>query len=62
MPATWKGWSVADMKSIRLVQGIEEEPRPDKKPYEAELTRLQAELVEMQEWVRTSGQRLVVVF
>ena len=30
--------------------------------YELELFRLQAELVEMQEWVRTSGARLVVIF
>lgn len=30
--------------------------------YEAELTRLQSELVEMQEWIRTTGSRLVVVF
>ena len=30
--------------------------------YEAELLRLQAELVTMQEWVRVSGSRLVVVF
>lgn len=30
--------------------------------YERELLRLQAELVEMQEWVRASGSRLVVVF
>lgn len=30
--------------------------------YEAELTRLQTELVEMQEWVRTTGARLVVLF
>ena len=33
-----------------------------KKPYERELFRLQAELVTLQEWVRTEGQRLVVVF
>ena len=33
-----------------------------RKVYEAELLRLQAELVTMQEWVRTSGARLVVVF
>lgn len=32
------------------------------KQYEAELTRLQAELVEMQEWVRVTGSRLVVLF
>lgn len=30
--------------------------------YERELFRLQAELVSLQEWVRTSGQRLVVLF
>jgi polyphosphate kinase len=30
--------------------------------YETELFRLQGELVKMQEWVRTSGSRLVVVF
>lgn len=30
--------------------------------YEAELNRLQAELVEMQEWVKATGARVVVVF
>ncbi|XVX22090.1 polyphosphate kinase 2 [Actinomycetota bacterium] len=34
----------------------------DKKVYEAELLRLQEQLVEMQEWVRTTGQRLVIAF
>ena len=33
-----------------------------KAAYEAELLRLQAELVTMQEWVRSEGARLVVVF
>ena len=36
--------------------------RMPKKPYERELLRLQSELVQMQEWVTTSGARLVVVF
>jgi polyphosphate kinase len=36
--------------------------RLPKKPYERELLRLQGELVQMQEWVRTSGARLVVIF
>jgi polyphosphate kinase len=36
--------------------------RLPKKPYEKELSRLQAELVNLQEWVRTEGERLVVVF
>ncbi|QQS02895.1 MAG: polyphosphate kinase 2 [Austwickia sp.] len=34
----------------------------DKDLYEAELLHLQEQLVEMQEWVRTTGQRLVVIF
>jgi polyphosphate kinase 2 len=37
-------------------------PKLPKKVYERELLRLQGQLVEMQEWVRTSGARLVVVF
>ena len=36
--------------------------RLPKKVYEAELRRLQAELVMMQEWVRQQGVRLVLVF
>jgi polyphosphate kinase 2 len=36
--------------------------RMNKRLYEIELFRLQAELVEMQEWVRTTGARLVVIF
>ena len=36
--------------------------RVPKKAYEAELLRLQAELVTMQEWVRETGHRLVLVF
>jgi polyphosphate kinase 2 (PPK2 family) len=33
-----------------------------RKIYETELFRLQAELVKLQEWVRTEGARLVVAF
>ena len=36
--------------------------RVPRKVYEAELLRLQAELVTMQEWVRSAGARLVVIF
>jgi len=36
--------------------------RLPKKAYEAELYRLQAELVRVQEWTRTSGARIVVIF
>ncbi|MBK8445757.1 MAG: polyphosphate kinase 2 [Micropruina sp.] len=37
-------------------------PKLDNELYEDELHRLQAELVEMQEWIRQEGQRLVVIF
>ncbi len=37
-------------------------PRLRRKPYQKELFRLQAELVTMQEWVRSTGARVVVVF
>ncbi len=36
--------------------------RMDAAVYERELRRLQAELVTLQEWVRATGQRIVVVF
>lgn len=36
--------------------------RMDKSLYEAELLRLQAELVEMQQWVKSTGNRVVIVF
>jgi len=44
--------------------GAEEEEvaRMPRKIYETELFRLQAELVKLQEWVRTEGARLVVIF
>jgi len=38
------------------------EKRYPKALYEAELFRLQAELVQLQEWVRAEGQRVVIVF
>src|SRR4051795_5564227 len=37
-------------------------PKLSSSVYKAELFRLQAELVTMQEWVRDTGQRIVVVF
>jgi polyphosphate kinase 2 len=45
-----------------MAKKTEATPRLDKKLYEAELRRLQAELVTMQEWVRESGARVVVLF
>jgi polyphosphate kinase 2 len=40
----------------------EEAARMPRKIYEKELFRLQGELVKLQEWVRTEGARVVVVF
>jgi polyphosphate kinase len=37
-------------------------PRLKKSVYEAQLLRLQAELVTMQEWVRREGERVLVIF
>jgi polyphosphate kinase len=37
-------------------------PEISNKVYEAELFRLQTELVKLQEWVRASGTRIVVIF
>ena len=37
-------------------------PRLNRKLYERELYRLQAELVSMQEWVRVEGARILVIF
>ncbi len=37
-------------------------PRLDRRLYEKELSRLQAELVSMQEWVRAEKARIVVIF
>lgn len=42
--------------------GGKKDGRLSKKVYEAELYRLQAELVKLQEWVREEGVRLVVLF
>ena len=38
------------------------QPKLPNKVYEAELFRLQTELVTMQEWVRAKGARIVVIF
>ncbi len=38
------------------------QPKVKNKVYEAELFRLQAELVKMQQWIKVTGTRLVVIF
>jgi polyphosphate kinase len=40
----------------------EAKPKMKTKPYEEEMTRLQGELVAMQEWVKATGAKVMVVF
>ena len=63
--------STKSTRSETTVQpsGIEEfdatsaaKPKMKKKEYEAEMRRLQGELVAMQEWVKASGAKVMVVF
>ena len=51
-----------DRRSDGQAQGASPGKRVPKKLYESELYRLQAELVQMQEWIKQEGHRLVVVF
>jgi polyphosphate kinase len=48
-----------DKKPPRLLDGTQKLPRG---VYQAELFRLQGELVKMQEWMRSAGARIVVIF
>ena len=48
-----------DKKAARQLNGPQRLPR---QLYETELYRLQGELVKMQEWMRTEGARIVVIF
>ena len=49
--------------SVDAVTGKSPTPRKlPKKVYEAELFRLQTEFVKLQEWVRHTGARIVIVF
>ena len=49
-------------KGTKKIQKTTVKKRMKKKVYENELIRLQAELVEMQEWVRKTGARVVIIF
>ena len=47
---------------LRQVTGLRRKSSVDRRTYFHELFRLQAELVKVQEWTRTTGARIVVIF
>jgi polyphosphate kinase 2 len=57
-----KSTATTKKKKTAAEESTERPTRLKKKVYEAELFRLQAELVSMQEWVRTSGARVMIIF
>ena len=61
-PSSAAGTTLTDMSKGRASAGSGKHPRLSRKAYEAELFRLQAELVKVQAWVKAEGQRLVIVF
>lgn len=52
----------AQAKAAKQAEKNRRGPKIDNEVYEAELFRLQAELVKVQQWVRATGARIVVVF
>lgn len=54
--------TMAKSRKVEKVPKTTVRERIPARVYEAELFRLQAELVTLQEWVRSTGQRLVVIF
>jgi polyphosphate kinase 2 len=50
------------MKPAEILDPAEKAILVDKKAYEKELSRLQVELVKLQEWVRLKGLKVVVIF
>ena len=47
---------------MKAEQHSQEQPRLSNKRYDRELRKLQTKLVQMQEWVKASGAKVVVVF
>ncbi|HEX2447562.1 MAG TPA: hypothetical protein VHK26_05175, partial [Methyloceanibacter sp.] len=43
-------------------RGDDEEPKLNRKDYEKQLRKLQAELCSLQDWVKAAGERIIVVF
>jgi polyphosphate kinase 2 len=43
-------------------RGDDEEPKLSRKDYEKQLSKLQAELCVLQDWVKATGERIIIVF
>jgi polyphosphate kinase 2 len=58
--------SQADQQSVESrapsERGDEEKPKLSRKDYEKQLRKLQAELCVLQDWVKATGERIIVVF
>jgi len=54
--------SVAESHSPTTKEPGRDAPRLKRKKYEKELGRLQAELVDVQEWVKAEGLRVIIIF
>jgi polyphosphate kinase 2 len=66
---TSKSGKSGKSSTVKQAKPAEPAAKPQEKPeklpkhaYKAELYRLQAELVKVQEWMRTSGARMVIIF
>ena len=63
MPGIQIGWGSRVKSKKNQGDAIEAEPaKLKRKAYEKELRRLQTELCRVQDWVRATGQRIVIVF
>jgi polyphosphate kinase 2 len=51
-----------DVSRAPSERGDEEEPKLSRKDYEKQLRKLQAELCSLQDWVKATGERIIVVF
>ena len=48
--------------ATRKTKTANPKPKLKRKEYEKELRRLQADLCQVQEWVKHTGQRIIIVF
>src|SRR5262245_60089219 len=52
----------SDVSRAPSESGDEEEPKLSRKDYDKQLRKLQAELCSLQDWVKATGERIIVVF